>query len=147
MLFVLCLGMACAGTVERPMAEHRVARTAPSTPIVSVPKGSEQELRAQIVRNAEAMIGTPYRYGGSTPAGFDCSGDGGVVSLYTDITAVKDRQAALEAAVGEKSALVTELDAVLENIDYGICFMDSDLRVRLVNKGLLNYSKSLSTPK
>jgi PAS domain S-box-containing protein len=60
--------------------------------------------------------------------------DGGVVSLYTDITAVKEREVALEAAVGEKSALVTELDAVLENIDYGICFMDSDLRVRLVNK-------------
>ncbi len=74
MLLILSWGMACAGTVERPTAEHRAARTAANTPVVSVPKGSQQELRAQIVRNAEAMIGTPYRFGGSTPTGFDCSG-------------------------------------------------------------------------
>ena len=74
MLLFFGWGMACAGTVERPMATERVAQTAPGTTAISVPKGSQQELRAQIVRNAEAMIGTPYRYGGSTPAGFDCSG-------------------------------------------------------------------------
>ena len=53
MLLVLTWGMACAGTV---------------------PKGSQHDLRAQIVRSAESMIGAPYRYGGSTPSGFDCSG-------------------------------------------------------------------------
>lgn len=30
--------------------------------------------RLEIVSNALAQIGTPYRYGGSRPGGFDCSG-------------------------------------------------------------------------
>jgi len=30
--------------------------------------------RHQVVHVAEQLIGTPYRYGGSNPSGFDCSG-------------------------------------------------------------------------
>ena len=30
--------------------------------------------RLEVVSNALAQIGTPYRYGGSSPGGFDCSG-------------------------------------------------------------------------
>jgi cell wall-associated NlpC family hydrolase len=30
--------------------------------------------RATVVRTATAMTGAPYRYGGSSPRGFDCSG-------------------------------------------------------------------------
>jgi cell wall-associated NlpC family hydrolase len=32
------------------------------------------EQRQALVRQARAMLGTPYRYGGSSPRGFDCSG-------------------------------------------------------------------------
>lgn len=32
------------------------------------------EIRRNIVHTAQAQIGTPYRYGGASPAGFDCSG-------------------------------------------------------------------------
>jgi cell wall-associated NlpC family hydrolase len=32
------------------------------------------ELSDQAARHALGMVGTPYRYGGSSPAGFDCSG-------------------------------------------------------------------------
>lgn len=32
------------------------------------------ETRRNIVQTARAQIGTPYRYGGASPAGFDCSG-------------------------------------------------------------------------
>jgi len=30
--------------------------------------------RAQVVKTAYQMLGTPYRYGGTSPGGFDCSG-------------------------------------------------------------------------
>lgn len=32
------------------------------------------EMRKNIVQTARAQIGTPYRFGGSSPGGFDCSG-------------------------------------------------------------------------
>jgi len=31
-------------------------------------------LAQQVAANAQRMIGTPYKYGGSSPGGFDCSG-------------------------------------------------------------------------
>ena len=45
---------------------------------------------------------------------------GGVVSVYTDITEVKQRE--------------EELNAVLDTIEYGICFMGRDLRARVANR-------------
>lgn len=36
--------------------------------------GRYEHLRPKLVAAAMAMEGTPYRYGGNSPAGFDCSG-------------------------------------------------------------------------
>ncbi|MFP5358815.1 MAG: C40 family peptidase [Gammaproteobacteria bacterium] len=38
------------------------------------PETARNEIRDQIVVDALGQIGRPYRYGGSSPAGFDCSG-------------------------------------------------------------------------
>lgn len=52
---------------------------------------------------------------------------GGMVSTYTDITERKRSESALNAALAEFSA-------VMDNIDYGVFFMDKDLRTRIVNQ-------------
>ena len=33
-----------------------------------------EDLRQEVVKTAQSLLGTPYQYGGSTPEGFDCSG-------------------------------------------------------------------------
>ena len=54
--------------------------------------------------------------------------DGGMVGVYTDITELMHREAELADAN-------TTMDVVLKTIDYGVLFLDSELRVGLVNRG------------
>ena len=48
--------------------------TAPSTPSYAKPQPAAQDARTELLRIAAAQIGAPYRYGGNTQRGFDCSG-------------------------------------------------------------------------
>jgi cell wall-associated NlpC family hydrolase len=44
-------------------------------PGASVPRASDRPiLRSSVVEHALRLLGTPYRDGGDTPSGFDCSG-------------------------------------------------------------------------
>ncbi len=54
------------------LAAVAVACAAPAPPVR--PHAARAVDRATVVQTATAMIGTSYRYGGSSPRGFDCSG-------------------------------------------------------------------------
>ena len=60
--------------------------------------------------------------------------DGGRVAVYMDITDLKQREQQLDTANQEKDAALRELNAVLDNIRYGILFMDKDLNIRMTNR-------------
>jgi len=42
-----------------------------STPVADTPGGARHQQASEV---AASMVGKPYRYGGGTPQGFDCSG-------------------------------------------------------------------------
>jgi cell wall-associated NlpC family hydrolase len=66
---------ACSSSPYRPApppATPEVATPAPRAP--SAPIESANPVGHSVVEAALAMLGAPYRYGGASPAGFDCSG-------------------------------------------------------------------------
>lgn len=58
---------------------------------------------------------------------------GGIVSIYSDITELKRRQQLLVEAGDAKDAVLDELNVVLENIDYGVLFVDDNLDIHITN--------------
>ena len=66
LLFAGCATAPVSAPVASPPAANAAPELEPEPPGVPV--------HAEIIQHARAMIGTPYRFGGTTPRGFDCSG-------------------------------------------------------------------------
>ena len=60
--------------------------------------------------------------------------DGGRVAVYMDISELKQHEQELATASQEKDMALRELNAVLDNIRYGILFMDENLVIRMTNR-------------
>ena len=59
---------------------------------------------------------------------------GGFVATYADVTERRRAEESLREANREKDSVLGDLNAVLDAIDYGILFMDPDLRINLHNR-------------
>lgn len=68
-VFVTLFGLASAGGC----ASH-APRPAVDPVAVSANADTGDETRKEVVKSVRALVGAPYRYGGNSPRGFDCSG-------------------------------------------------------------------------
>ena len=59
-----------AGDISRLLASYDLTRAVPAQESAKAPGGAIQ----QLLKAATSLIGTPYRWGGTSTEGFDCSG-------------------------------------------------------------------------
>ena len=68
-----------AGDISRLLASYDLTRAVPAQESAKAPGGAIQ----QLLKAATSLIGTPYRWGGTSTEGFDCSGLVGYVFRNT----------------------------------------------------------------
>jgi PAS domain S-box-containing protein len=64
----------------------------------------------------------------------DYGGEAALIAVFNSIEEIKERERQLIEAKRVAVAALRDLNAVLDTIDYGVLFLDSDLSVRLANR-------------
>ena len=78
------------GHADREIA----ARLAVEKKITGQPSKASRDKYEKVIETAQALVGTPYIYGGNTPSGFDCSGF--VSHVYSNAAANITRKSSLD---------------------------------------------------
>ena len=96
-IFLLSCFYACSPRYYETDAPPKVEKI----PANYTPKSANtSKVRYKLVEQGEKLIGSQYKYGGTTPKGFDCSGFTGYVYEKVDINISRSSQT--QAAHGKK---------------------------------------------
>ena len=90
-----------APTASKPRKKPAAKQTVPEIADAE-PSDSNKRYTNALIENAEALTGRPYIFGGTTPAGFDCSGY--VQYVFASIGVHIPRTADAQFAAGRKIA-------------------------------------------
>lgn len=60
--------------------------------------------------------------------------EGGMLIVYSDVSALRRHEQDLQDARESADAAVRELHVLLDTVEYGILFLDADLRIRIANR-------------
>lgn len=104
-LLSIILILASCGTAKKPTTVKRtpynksVVKTADLQAFNSSFRGAINSQTEDILKDAEKYIGAPYKYGGNTSSGFDCSGY--TVKVFTENNENLPRRSSDQAQAGK----------------------------------------------
>lgn len=110
LLFSVALLAACASTPLRREATYRPSHSALAELRARAPSAATAQQANDVLFRAMGLVGTPYKWGGNTPAGgFDCSGL--VDYIYRRATDIKlpHNSRAMSRVNGEQVRRMTQL--------------------------------------